>query len=434
MGVYLTVAFRNLRQGGRRTWLLGSAIGLVTMLLVVLAALASGLEATMIRSASTLMSGHVNIGGFFKVTSGNPAPLVTGRAKLRAFVEAEVEGIDLVIDRARGWGKVISEKGSLMVSMSGVDIDEEQGLRDVLQVIEGSLDDLRGEGRIVLFEGQAERLEVKVGDVITLTGETMGGVNNTLDLRVVAVVRDVGFLSAWNGFVTKEVVRRLYQLGDDVTGAIQIYLKDPSRAPGVRAELHEKLAKAGYTMMDHDPKSFFMKFERVAGEDWTGGRLDLTTWRDEVSFMLWILTGFATMRFLLVAALMVIVVVGIMNATWMSIRERTREVGTLRAIGMSRRRVLGMFLWEAVLLGLIATSVGALAGSRLAWGVDAYGPKITMDAFRMVLMSDRLHLQPGIGDALGAIGVITLVTTLAALYPAWKAARMRPVTAMHHVG
>ena len=247
-------------------------------------------------------------------------------------------------------------------------------------------------------------------------------------------MRDVGFLSAWNGFVTKEVVRAFYHLGEDVTGAIQIHLEDPEEAPAVRALLHEKLKAAGYTLMDHDPKPFFMKFERVAGEDWTGGRLDLSTWRDEVSFMLWILTGFATLRFLLVGALMVLVVVGIMNATWMSIRERTREIGTLRAIGMSRRRVLLMFLTEAAVLGVIATGVGAGAGAGLAWVLDAAGPTVSMEAFRLVLMSDRLHLEPGWMDALGAMTAITVVTTLAALYPAWRAARMRPVTAMHHVG
>ena len=44
------------------------------------------------------------------------------------------------------------------------------------------------------------------------------------------------------------------------------------------------LTEAGYTVMDHDPQPFFMKFETVMGQDWTGQRLDLTIWRDEVSW------------------------------------------------------------------------------------------------------------------------------------------------------
>ena len=105
--------------------------------------------------------------------------------------------------------------------------------------------------------------------------------------------------------------------------------RDPAIESGWRA-----VVEAGFELMDHDPQAFFMKFERVSGEDWKGQKLDLTTWRDEVNFLTWILTGFATLRILLLGGLMVIVVVGIMNTMWMSVRERTREVGTLRAIGI----------------------------------------------------------------------------------------------------
>lgn len=439
--VYLMIAWRNLRQGGRRTWILGFAIGIVTLLLVVLSALGAGLEATMIRSASTLLSGHVNVGGFYKVTPTQAAPVVTGAAALRALVEREVEGVDFIIDRARGWAKAVSDQGSFYTGLVGVDIAQEQGLRSVLQVRPSppgapasDLGALDQPNTAVIFAGQAERLEVGVGDVITMTAETGAGVNNTVDVRVVAVVEDVGFLSAWSIFVPKSTVNQLYQLKDDTTGAVQIYLKDPDRAPAVMAGLRETLTKAGYTLMDHEPQAFFMKFDRVAGEDWTGQRLDLTTWKDEVSYLLWILTGFATIRWLMLGTLMVIIGIGIMNTMWMSIRERTSEIGTLRAIGMRPRAVLGMFVLEGALLGAVAAGAGAVLGGLIAWIVDAAAITVPMKAFQMVLMSDRLHLEVQLGDLLTALFVITAVTCLAAIFPAWRAARLRPVSAIHHVG
>lgn len=436
------VAVRNLRQGGRRSLLLGIAVAMVTALLVLLGALSQGLESTMIRSASTLMSGHVNVGGFFKITRTQAAPVVTDLARVRALVTAEVEGIDEVIDRLRGWGKLISPSGSFMTGIAGVDIAEEGRLRSVLQVLPprregeppGDLGGLAEPGTAVIFEGQAKRLEVGVGDVLTLVADTMGGQRNTADLRVVAVVKDIGFLSAMTTFVPKSTVRKLYQIKADATGAVQIYLKDPARAPAVFEALRPVLIQAGYTLMDHDPQPFFMKFERVGGEDWRGQKLDLTTWRDEVSFLLWILTGFATVRWLLLGGLMVIVVVGIMNTMWMTIRERTREVGTLRAIGMGRGGVLTMFLLEGVALGVFASTAGAIAGGLLAWGLDALAIVVPMEAFQMVLMSDRLHLVTHVGDWLQAVILITGITTLAGLFPAWRAARLRPVTAIQHVG
>ena len=54
-----------------------------------------------------------------------------------------------------------------------------------------------------------------------------------------------------------------------------------------------------------------------------------------------------------------------MNTMWIAIRERTREIGTLRAIGMQRRAVLRMFLLESLMLGLVGTVGGALLRRRL---------------------------------------------------------------------
>ena len=80
-----------------------------------------------------------------------------------------------------------------------------------------------------------------------------------------------------------------------------------------------------------------MKFETVNREDWTGQKLDVTTWEDEISFMTWTLTALQGLSFVLIVILIAIIVIGIMNTMWIAIRERTREIGTLRAIGMQRR-------------------------------------------------------------------------------------------------
>ena len=89
--------------------------------------------------------------------------------------------------------------------------------------------------------------------------------------------------------------------------------------------------------MDPDPRAFWLKFETVNREDWTGQKLDVTTWEDEISFIQWTVTAHRPgSPCTLIGVLLVIIVVGIMNTLWIAIRERTREIGTLRAIGMQR--------------------------------------------------------------------------------------------------
>lgn len=436
-GVIFQIAWRNLKQGGRRNWLLGGAIAFVTLLLVGMTALASGLETTMIRSASTLMSGHVNVGGFYKITRTQVAPVITDVAKLRTLVKRVAPDAEMV-DRMRGWAKVVSPTGAFHAALSGVDIDEETRLRDVLQVVHGSLDALQPNAQgtsnaALIFERQAKRLDVKVGDDLTLSADTVGGVRNTADLRVGAIVKDVGSLSALTVFVPKSVVRTLYGLDPDASGAIQVYLDDPDEAPAVMRKLRGALEADKYRLMRHQPQPFFMKFERVISEDWAGQKLDLTTWRDEISYMLWILKGFSTIRWLLLSGLLVIVVIGIMNTMWMVIRERTREIGTVRAIGMSRGGVLSLFLLEGLGLGLIASMVGAIIGAITIAILNAAEIPIGMQAFQMVMMSDRLILELRVSDLFSAVASITAITTIAAFYPAWRAARMRPVKALGYL-
>ncbi|MBF5044869.1 ABC transporter permease [Aggregicoccus sp. 17bor-14] len=429
----LIIALRNLGTHRRRTLLLGGAIAGVTALLVVLMGLGNGMRATMLESATTLMTGHVNVGGFYKVTAGQSSPVVVGYPKLMALIRQEVPELDYAVQRGRGWAKAVSDTGSLQVGMGGIDVDKEPGFRKVIQVREGRLDDLAQDGTVLLFEEQAKKLEVKVGDTLTLSAPTLRGVNNTLDVRVAAIAANVGLMSSFNIFVPSSTLRTLYQLKDDSTGALMLYLKDMDDIPRVQARLREELPKAGYQVMDNDPKAFWMKFETVNREGWTGQKLDITNWEDEISFIKWTLTALDALTGALIFVLLVIIAVGVMNTLWIAIRERTREIGTLRAIGMQRSRVLVMFLLEALSLGLLSTLVGAVIGLGICGLVNLWDVSVPLGV-QLLIMSEKLHLAVVPASVARSVLFITLCTTLISLIPSFLAARMKPVTAMHHIG
>jgi ABC-type lipoprotein release transport system permease subunit len=161
--------------------------------------------------------------------------------------------------------------------------------------------------------------------------------------------------------------------------------------------------------------------------------VDVTTWRDEVSFLTWILTGFNALTWFLTAILVGVIAVGIMNVLWAAVRERTREVGTLRAIGMSRGKVLALFLLEAWLLGLFATSAGAALGVLTVVALDLAALPVPFEAARSILLSDTLHLAISPLQILASILVLSTLTALSALWPAARAATLRPVQALAHV-
>ncbi|MBA2663188.1 MAG: ABC transporter permease [Bradymonadaceae bacterium] len=443
--IFLIIAFRNLIQARRRTLLLSVAIAAVTMLLVLLMSLSQGVNDNLIRSATTLSAGHVNVSGFFKATIGDAAPILDDRATIRTIVEQNTPGLDYVIDRQRGWVSAITPSGALQTGLAGIDIDDELHFPRVVQlalesayreggqdVVLGDVNKLREPNTAVIFEGQARRLGVTVGDAITFRSQTYRGITNTVDATVVAVARDIGLLSNFTIFVPKQTVLELYQLSDKTTGGVLIYLKDIKKAEETMGHLRQVFEERGYDLMDHQPEPFFAKFNSVAGEDWTGQKIDMTTWEDEVSFLTWILTALDTISFFLITILAIIIAIGIMNTMWISVRERTRELGTVRAMGMTRRDVLLLFMLEATMLGAFASLVGGLFGAALASAISAATIPIPLEAVRAILLSDTLHLAVNIQHLVLSILAMTLVTGLSALWPSSRAARLQPVQAMQN--
>jgi hypothetical protein len=120
---------------------------------------------------------------------------------------------------------------------------------------------------------------------------------------------------------------------------------------------------------------------------------------------------------------------GIANTMIMSILERTREIGIMKAIGAEDREIKLIFFVEAAVIGV----VGGVVGVLLAWGIDSLANRL---AYRFILKPqgasfiDFFDLPPYLW--LGAILFALLVSIAAALYPASRAARIDPVRALRH--
>jgi len=432
--VDLQIAARSLAQHKKRTLFLGGATGLVAMLLVMLMGLTDGVQETILDSGCTLMTGHVNLAGFYKATASTSAPLVLDYQKVLDDARPLVPELSYAVARGRGYARGISETASMDLVLGGLRLDEDRQFTETIALADGDIQELKKPNTILLFQTEAKRLGVKVGDTLTLSAPTYRGMANTADVRVAALAKDMGVMSYFNAYLPFDTLQSLYQLKAGSTGAVHLYLKDHRASEAVAQRLRDGLAKKGWRVMDADPQPYWMKLMlKVNKEDWTGQKLDITTWNDEMSQMNWIIAVLNGLTAFLLLLLALITGAGVMSSMWIAIRERTREIGTLRAIGMQRRRVLVLFVTEAFLLGLIGTSLGALTGSALMALLNALRIAVP-DVLAMVLMSDHLRLSVSGSKSIFAVVLLTLLTTLSALYPSIRAARLKPVTAMHHLG
>ena len=429
----LLIALRNIFAQRRRSLLLGSAIAFVTYLLVALMAFSRGLQDNMLESATTLASGHINVGGFYKVSVGVARPIVVDYAKVEAAVRAASPHITHISRRSRGgFDRVTSERRSLMNAINGIDVGTDRQLSQRLEMASGSLDALKEPGTVLVFQRQATDLNVAVGDMLTITGLTARGVRNRADVRVGAIAKDMGGLSQIMTFLPTQTLNELYELRAENTGVLMVFLDDRDLAAEVAGQLRETLRAAGYEVMEPEDKPFWQKQQTVEREDWTGQRLDVSTWRDEMGDLAKIVDTLDFVAFAFTFVLMCVIVIGLWNTFFMVVRERTPEIGALRAIGLSRGRVRFMVLAEAGLLALRASTTGALLAVVTVAIVNGADIAVADPQLQFVLMSDRFTLGIDPSKVVTSVLGIVWFAGLAALWPAYRASRVQPGKAMGH--
>lgn len=430
MQIFFRIAFRNLLKNRTRTVVLGSAIAFIAFFLMVLMSLIQGIQDTMIKNGTAIMSGHVNIAGFYKRSQSSASPIVTDYQKLYDLAKKTVPEAELMIDRMKGYGKVISETESIQVPMWGIRIENEGTVLGTMETESGNIQDLVKTGTIALFVSQAKKLNVQIGDMVTLSLPTFRNINNTKDVKVVAILKDLGLFSQFSLFLHSDDVREIYQLKDNTTGQIMIFLPDIKKVPEVEERLRKAVAAAGFSLMEKEANPFFMKFDRVAGESWTGQKIDITTWEDETSFLKWVVQLLTALTFFLILILTIVVVIGLMNTIWMSIRERTSEIGTLRAIGLQKRQVFIMILLESFILSVAGTCFGGLLGFAFGITLNLMNIPLKSDALQLFFMSNHLTFTVLWSQFFFVFFILVITLVLGALIPTRMAAQLKPVTAM----
>lgn len=125
--------------------------------------------------------------------------------------------------------------------------------------------------------------------------------------------------------------------------------------------------------------------------------------------------------FLFASVAIVVGGIGITNSMFTSVRERTKEIGVMKAIGAKNSAVLTVFLFEAGIIGLIGGIGGTILGAALAKGIELYGQLHPLFYF-------SASITPGL--IIFGLTFSLLVGCLAGFFPARQAAKLKPVEAL----
>ncbi|MDN4162602.1 ABC transporter permease [Nocardioides abyssi] len=361
-GAVGNLAGQNGLRNPRRTTATASALMIGLTLACTMAIVGDSAKATVDRSVAESFVGDYVVSSAF---GGEFSPAIADRM-------AEVDGVASVLRERFAFGE--RDGDGQGVSATDPDTVDDLGLT----LVEGTADPLR-DGTVVVEESWAEDEGLTVGDTVTLdlpTGEARWEVVGLFEdnpivffplLTTVDTLLDAGFADRDNYVV--------------------VDAEDGARGAGLQERLEEVVADSPV----------------VTVKDEAGFAAEQREPIDQLVLMIFALLGLA----------LVIAVLGIVNTLALSVIERTREVGLLRAIGLSRAQLRLMITLESVVIAVLGAVLGTVLGTF--FGV----------ALMRALRDEGLDVvSVPVGQLAAFLAVAVVVGVLAAVLPARRAARL----------
>jgi lipoprotein-releasing system permease protein len=265
------------------------------------------------------------------------------------------------------------------------------------------------DGGILIGARLANRLSVYPGDVVTLVPVTQAKVNPALGVAVprfwrfeVTGLFDTGMFQYDNQFVVvkRDLAQRFTGLGDAVSG-IAVRVTDPDQAPVIGQAIEKRL---GYPYRSLD-------------------------WQTQNASLFSALQLEKLAMGLIIFFIMVVAAFNIVGTLTMVVADKTREIGILRAMGLTSPAVARVFLLQGAVIGGVGTALGLAAGLAVAYVVDKSGWIRINPA---VYFIDHLPVHVEASDVLVVVVASLAIAILATVYPSRSAANLTPVDAIRH--
>ena len=410
----LKLSARNLMRYRRRTMLTALLIAFGVIALLIFVAAAGSFKNVMVSGITDSMLGHLQVHRKGYTASIDNLPLnlnlqPNAIAKIEDILKSE-PAIASYSKRIKLGAMFSNFNENTSIRLNGIDPASEDATVPALRgrISEGKKDGLLVEpGHILIPTLLSKGMKVKVGDTIVLVVTNATGSVNGKNFVVSGVLEPVTGPGGRDGYIHESDARDLLRMDKPELMEIAVRLKDINQLAEVSDRLNAKLD----TIRNKEDKP----------------ATELHTWKDLSPFanivkMIDLMTLF--IRIMLVS----IVLVSVLNVMLMAVYERIREIGTLAAIGTPPGKIMGLFMGEGLLLGLVGAAIGIAVSVALVALLNASPVSF---AFGREVITLRPVLT---GAEMGWVLLASIVVSaLASLQPAWRAARMDPITALRHV-
>lgn len=405
----LKMALRNLRRNLRRSLITGIAITFGLALLILSSGFGDGAHGAMIEEGASSLAGHVVVQGKGWQEKRENDIVVPNSIQVARRLQ-EINPDATVVQRVFVQGLLTSPTGSVGVAMSAVQPEQESQINNLHEKI------IRGEylsdqkNGLVLGHTLAKTLGVDIGDKVVLMAQKKGEIESQL-FRIQGVFKvGVDEIDGFYGQILLPSAQKLLGLGQEVT-QISMHLKSHKQSQTATDQVRAAMSSDG---------------------------LEILTWNEALpDLYMWIALDDAGL-YVMILIIAIIVLLGIVNTVLMSVLERLREFGVMLALGMTPTRLATLVMLEAALLGLFAVAAGLGVGLLANWPLAVYGLNFAEMAGGQAMEAGGVAMSMHMYADLSPTKVVLFcllaygMTLLAAIYPAVKAATLKPITCLQH--
>ncbi|MBN1224718.1 MAG: ABC transporter permease [Candidatus Aminicenantes bacterium] len=406
------ISLRNLLRYKRRTLLTMSLITIGVAFVLVFVSVTASFKTMMVGEITDSMLGHMQVHRKGYVASIDNLPLNLN-IKSRAFeklekILIEMPEIESYSPRIKFGGIFSNFTESTNIRLNAVDPEKELSTVPLLasRIIDGS--GAIKPGEILVPELLAKGMKVGVGDTAVVVATNEDGSVNGYQFTVGGILRSVTGPGGRDGYIHIEDGRQILRLEEQEISELAVRLKKFSEIDRVEMILKERLGKE----VNAQGKAAF----------------EIHTWKKLTPFFN-IVRMIDVMTFFIKLMLIAIVLISIMNVMIMAVYERTREIGTIAAIGTVPGRILSMFVIEGLSLGLFGAVSGTALGGVAVAVMNAVKIKFNFGRQEGLVLFSSLNPSDILTIALIVIGV----AVLAGFRPAFQASRLDPIKALRHV-
>ena len=407
--VLVALAWRNVRRNKRRSTITILAITVGLAALTFLWAFLDGMNSEMVENTTRYFAGdaQVHLGGYhadpnLDLTIPEARPVVRAITRDRAVAAATV----------RLEGKALASHGdkSRGVLLVGVSPGDEERVTLLFKAVErgAPLRAADSTGALIGVD-LAEALDVSAGGELVLVGQAYDGSLSSARVAVRGVFRTK--IDEYDGYMAVMPL-----------GAVREFLAAPSGATAIAVRLQDRsqLDAVATRLRAH-----------------VGSRYEVVGWPTLVPKVAVSVRYHEVVGYVVLVVFFVVVAAGVANPVLMAVLERTREFGVMLAVGMSQGRLARLVVWEAMLLG----TIGVALGNAVGLGAGLYFGRVGID---LSAYESGLRVMPGLSDVIRPVVhpersvmlslLVFAIACLAALYPAFKSARLEVVEAIRGTG